>query len=106
MKGLHTLQRAPRSIHRKKRLGRGNASGTGTYSGRGIKGQRARAGGRSGLTARSMRSYLLRIPKRRGDAEGVQKFVIVNVGDLQQHFDDGARVTLKAMREKGLLTVA
>jgi large subunit ribosomal protein L15 len=38
------LRPVPGSVHKKKRVGRGNASGHGTYSGRGIKGQKSRTG--------------------------------------------------------------
>jgi large subunit ribosomal protein L15 len=38
------LRPVPGSTHKKKRVGRGNASGHGTYSGRGIKGQKSRSG--------------------------------------------------------------
>ena len=38
------LPPTPGSGHKKKRIGRGNASGHGTYSGRGIKGQKSRSG--------------------------------------------------------------
>ena len=38
------LSPVPGSVHKKKRLGRGNASGNGTYAGRGIKGQASRTG--------------------------------------------------------------
>jgi large subunit ribosomal protein L15 len=38
------LSPIPGSVHKKKRIGRGNASGHGTYSGRGIKGQASRTG--------------------------------------------------------------
>ena len=38
------LRPVPGSVHKKKRVGRGNSSGHGTYSGRGIKGQQSRSG--------------------------------------------------------------
>jgi large subunit ribosomal protein L15 len=38
------LRPVPGSTHKKKRVGRGNSSGHGTYSGRGIKGQKSRTG--------------------------------------------------------------
>ncbi len=38
------LPPVPGSVHKKKRVGRGNSSGHGTYSGRGIKGQQSRTG--------------------------------------------------------------
>ncbi|MHC4537398.1 MAG: 50S ribosomal protein L15 [Planctomycetota bacterium] len=39
------LQPAPGSKHKSKRVGRGDGSGHGTYSGRGLKGQKSRSGG-------------------------------------------------------------
>src|SRR3989304_1292418 len=38
------LPPVPGSVHKKKRVGRGNASGPGTYAGRGMKGQKSRSG--------------------------------------------------------------
>jgi large subunit ribosomal protein L15 len=38
------LSPVPGSVHKKKRVGRGNSSGHGTYSGRGLKGQASRSG--------------------------------------------------------------
>ncbi len=42
--GLHNLQPAPGSTHSKKRVGRGQGSGTGKTAGRGQKGQKSRSG--------------------------------------------------------------
>ncbi len=42
--GLHNLQPAPGSTHTKKRVGRGQGSGTGKTAGRGQKGQKSRSG--------------------------------------------------------------
>ncbi|MCG2701107.1 50S ribosomal protein L15, partial [Candidatus Parcubacteria bacterium] len=42
---LHTIKPAKGATKKRKRIGRGNASGTGTYSGRGLKGQKSRSGG-------------------------------------------------------------
>ena len=41
---MNDLSPTPGSVHKKKRVGRGNSSGHGTYSGRGIKGQQSRVG--------------------------------------------------------------
>ena len=41
----HELRQAPGAKHKRKRVGRGNASGHGTYATRGRKGQKARSGG-------------------------------------------------------------
>ena len=41
----HDLRPPKGATHKRKRIGRGNASGHGTYSTRGMKGQKARSGG-------------------------------------------------------------
>ena len=46
---LHNLKVNKKAKRKVRRVGRGNASGSGTYSGRGLKGQKARSGGKSGL---------------------------------------------------------
>jgi len=106
IKSLHNIQPARGSKRTKKRLGRGDGSGIGSYSGKGIKGQRSRSGGRSGLTARSMKPYLLRIPKVRGKgyASNRVKPSTVNIGDLQKRFNDGDTVTVRSLQDKGLLS--
>lgn len=103
MQGLHTLQPAPYSTKNKKRRGRGNSSGHGTYSGRGVKGQKARAGGKSGLTARAMKPYLLRIPKARGFVSLRKTVEVVSLGALATAFSDGDQVTPQMLRKKGLI---
>lgn len=40
----HELRSPPGATHSRKRVGRGNAAGQGTYAGKGLKGQQARAG--------------------------------------------------------------
>src|SRR5947209_15837650 len=96
----------------RKRIGRGMGSGKGRYSGRGIKGQKARSGShkmRAGFEGGQMPIYM-RLPKQRGstsdDAMPVGPFrtqtAPVNVRDLDR-FDAGDEVTPEALVEKGLL---
>ena len=101
---LHNLQSAKKSVRPKKRVGRGNASGQGTYSTRGLKGQRSRSGGKSGLTARSMRSYLLRIPKTRGFKSQHPKPSCVNVKDLQENFENGVTINARDLLKAKLIS--
>lgn len=105
MKGLHNISKVKKASRTKKRVGRGNASGKGTYSGRGQKGQRSRSGGKSGLVARSMKSYLMRIPKTRGFNADSQRYNVVNLDELQKNFTDGAQVTLKQLQKKLLIDI-
>ncbi len=96
----------------RKRIGRGLGSGKGRYSGRGIKGQKARSGShkmRAGFEGGQMPLYM-RVGKQRGatskDAMPIGPFrtstAPVNVGSLDA-FDDGAEVTPESLVEKGLI---
>ena len=97
----------------RKRVGRGLGSGKGRYSGRGIKGQKSRAGShqmRPGFEGGQMPIYM-RLGKQRGpyskDAMPMgphrTSTVPVNVRDLERVFDDGSEVTLEALIDKGLI---
>ncbi len=97
----------------RKRVGRGLGSGKGRYSGRGLKGQKARSGShkmRAGFEGGQMPIYM-RLPKQRGstskDAMPVGPHrthtVPVNVRDLERVFDDGAKVGIEELLEKGLI---
>jgi large subunit ribosomal protein L15 len=108
---LSTLK--PAQGHKdRKRIGRGLGSGKGRYAGRGIKGQKARAGShkmRAGFEGGQMPVYM-RMGKQRGstskDAMPIGPFrtstVPVNVASLDR-FDDGAEVTPETLVEKGLI---
>src|SRR6476659_4588952 len=96
----------------RKRVGRGLGSGKGRYSGRGIKGQKSRAGShkmRAGFAGGQMPIYM-RLGKLRGatskDAMPIGPFrtstVPVNVGALDA-FDDGAEVTPETLVEHGVI---
>lgn len=100
---LNSLQRSTSSGKRKKRVGRGNASGHGTFSTRGQKGQRARSGGRSGLRLKGIKRIMENIPKQRGFKSRHAKPQIVNLYDLNQFFTDGERVTPEVLLQKGLV---
>jgi large subunit ribosomal protein L15 len=109
---LSNLKPAQRRRARK-RVGRGLGSGKGRYSGRGIKGQKSRAGShqmRPGFEGGQMPIYM-RLGKQRGpyskDAMPMgphrTSTVPVNVRDLERVFDDGSEVTLEALIDKGLI---
>jgi large subunit ribosomal protein L15 len=97
----------------RKRVGRGLGSGKGRYSGRGIKGQKSRAGSHAmpaGFEGGQM-PIDMRTGKLRGntsaDAMPIGPFRTynqpVNVGLLEERFDAGADVTLEALKEAGLI---
>jgi large subunit ribosomal protein L15 len=96
----------------RKRVGRGPGSGKGRYSGRGLKGQKSRAGShkmRAGFEGGQMPIYM-RIGKQRGptskDAMPIGPFrtetVPVNLRDLDR-FEAGEEVTPESLVEKGII---
>ena len=96
----------------RKRIGRGMGSGKGRYSGRGIKGQKSRAGShamRAGFEGGQM-PLAMRLPKLRGntskDAMPVGPFRTytqpVNLRDLDR-FEAGEEVTPETLKAKGLI---
>jgi large subunit ribosomal protein L15 len=97
----------------RKRVGRGLGSGKGRYSGRGIKGQKSRAGShamRAGFEGGQMPLYM-RTAKLRGntsaDAMPIGPFRTysqpVNLRDLEARFEAGDEVTPEALKQKGLI---
>jgi len=100
---LHHLQPARGSIRKKKRLGRGNASGHGTYSTRGLKGQKSRTGGRNKLKRLGFKKILQKIPKVRGFKSDKAKNQIVNLIDLNKHFSPGAKINSLSLLRQGLI---
>jgi large subunit ribosomal protein L15 len=96
----------------RKRVGRGPGSGKGRYSGRGIKGQKARSGShkmRAGFEGGQTPVYM-RLGKQRGpyskDAMPIgphrTHMAAVNVRDLDR-FDAGGEVTPEVLAEAGLI---
>jgi len=109
--GLHNLHPAAGSRRPRKRVGRGEGSGTGKTSGRGQKGWGARSGAKrrarfeGGQNPIHMRMRKLRGPtmKKSMPFEPFRTHTqAVNLLDLQERFDSGASVTLEAMKAKGL----
>jgi large subunit ribosomal protein L15 len=109
--GLHTLKPAPNSRKARKRIGRGEGSGTGKTSGRGQKGYGSRSGAKSrsnfegGQMPIHMRMRKLRGPhmKKSMPFEPFRTHTQpVNLSDLERRFDSGAEVTLEALAAKGL----
>ena len=108
---LSNIQPAQKRVDRK-RVGRGMGSGKGRYSGRGIKGQKSRAGShmmRAGFEGGQM-PLAMRLPKLRGntsrDAMPVGPFRTytqpVNIRDLDR-FEAGDEVTPESLKAKGLI---
>lgn len=102
---LHELQPSKSRVTAK-RVGRGGKRGK--TSGRGHKGQKARAGN---STRPEMRDIIKKLPKLRG--HGVNRAqtvnadklapVVVNVAALEAHFEKGATITPKDMVGAGII---
>lgn len=99
---LHTIKSTPGTTKKKKRVGRGNASGHGTYSTRGQKGQKSRKGV-SNLKRLGMKQVLLRTPKKRGFRALKPKLQVVNLELINQNFKDKDLVDPKALLAKKLI---
>ena len=111
--GLHNLTPAPGSRKTRKRVGRGEGSGTGKTSGRGQKGWGSRSGAKrrarfeGGQNPIHMRMRKLRGPhmKKSMPFEPFRTHTqAVNVQDLEARFEAGDAVTVEAMKAKGLAT--
>lgn len=101
---LSNLQKPKGSSKKKKRVGRGNSSGHGTYSTRGMKGQRSRSGGKSGLKKRGLKMMLQRIPKKKGFTSRHPNYIAINLKELDTLFKDGEVVTTQALAKKGVIS--
>src|SRR6201989_2462985 len=111
--GLHNLKPADGSRKARKRVGRGEGSGTGKTSGRGQKGYGSRSGSqrRARFEGAQMPIHM-RMRKRRGPhmkkSMPFEPFRThtqpVNIAALEQRFDAGTEVTLELLKENGLAT--
>ncbi len=104
---LHELKKNPKSVHRRKVVGRGLGSGRGTYATRGNKGQTKRTGhSKMPVVFEGGRQPLVRqLPKSRGFKSLQQKPAAVSLSRLNV-FEDGATVDLQALKAKGVVDAA
>jgi large subunit ribosomal protein L15 len=100
---LNTLRPAKGSTKKKKRVGRGNSSGHGTYSTRGLKGQKSRSGV-SGLKKLGLKTIIQSAPKSRGFKSLRPKSQPVNLGELNKFFKDGDKITPSSLMRVGLIS--
>lgn len=96
---LHELKPIHR-IKKKKRVGRGGKRGT--YSGRGIKGQKSRAGAK---IRPAWRDLLKQIPKLRGvKFKSIKKKpVVLNISDLEKKFTEKEKITPQTLLQKNII---
>jgi large subunit ribosomal protein L15 len=111
--GLHSLKPAPGSRRPRKRVGRGEGSGTGKTAGRGQKGYGSRSGAKKrprfegGQMPIHMRMRKLRGPhmKKSMPFEPFRTHTQpVNLSDLEARFAAGDAVTIEVLKGKGLAT--
>jgi large subunit ribosomal protein L15 len=91
--------------HKRKRVGRGNGSGHGTYSGRGVKGQKARSGPglRIGFEGGQL-PLIRRMSRKRGFTNIFRvEYAEVNLGSLAGRFPAGSEVTPEALVGAGVI---
>ena len=103
---LNQLQPFSGARRSKKRIGRGDASGTGGTAGRGHKGQKSRSGGSIPAWFEGGQMPLVRRLPKRGPKRTAHKRIeydIVNLGTLNQ-FDDGEEITLNRLVSASLVS--
>src|SRR5947209_3850879 len=102
---LSTVHQGITKRKRKKRVGRGTGSGMGKTSTRGHKGQWASAGAKKPVEVfeGGQMPLFRRIPKRGfSHATWDRYYHIVNVGDLDKAFAEGATIDQEALKKAGL----
>jgi large subunit ribosomal protein L15 len=97
------LEKADSKEPKKRRIGRGNGNGKGTYCGRGVKGQKARTGfGFREFFSGGETPIIKRIPKHGFNNAFSTEYAVVNVEELNI-FDDGEEVGPDRLEETGLV---
>lgn len=102
---LNDLRPAEGAKKARKRVGRGNSSGQGTYAGRGLNGQLSRSGGGKGPSFEGGQMPLaMRLPKLPGfNNVNRVEYAPVNVARLEEKFADGDVVDATALVERGII---
>jgi len=100
---LNDVHRGIQKHRKRKRVGRGPGSGHGKTSGRGHKGHKSRSGySRKPTFQGGAMPMVRRIPKRGFNNRWAVSIFAVNVGALNDAFDDGAEVTLEELSKRDL----
>ncbi len=104
---ISDLRPVPGSIHKKKRIGRGNSSGHGTYSTRGIKGQQSRSGPDLRIGFEGGQNPLVRaLSRKRGFNNRFRiEYEAINVSDLAR-LAAGSTATPESLRAAGIVKSA
>ena len=100
---LNELKSAEGSRQVSKRVGRGYGSGLGKNCGTGHKGQNSRSGGGVRIGFEGGQTPIYRRSPKRGFTNYTEKeYATVNVSDLET-LNNGTKVTLETLKEKGIL---
>ena len=102
---LKDLKPAEGSRQSRKRVGRGNGSGYGKTAGRGLNGQKSRAGGgkRPGFEG-GQTPLAMRLPKLPGFRNiNRVEYLPVNVSRLEEKFEAGEVVNGESLKAKGVI---
>lgn len=102
---LNKLKDVTRERKKRKRVGRGIGSGVGKTCGRGEKGAKARAGykSRAGYEGGQFRLYM-KLPIRGfSNARFRTEYDVVNLGQLNEMYEDGETVNAETLLEKGFI---
>lgn len=100
---LNDVHRGITKNRPRKRLGRGIGSGQGKTAGRGHKGHKSRSGySRKPNFQGGAMPMFRRVPKRGFNNRWAVTVFAVNVGRINEAFEDGAEVTLKELAAKDL----
>ncbi len=101
----HNLQAPPGARRARKRAGRGDAGSRGSYSGRGVKGQKSRSGSgpRTGMEGWQL-PWIKGMPKKRGFRHPFPRtYALVNLKRLEERFQADDEVTPERLAQAGLI---
>ena len=102
---LHDLKPNTGAVKHKKRLGRGQASGLGKTSGRGQKGDGSRSGSKKRRWFEGGQTPLHRRLAKKGFSNYPfrKEFQIINVGVLDNYFEDNSRIDIISLYDLGII---
>lgn len=101
----HQVSPPPGARRSRKRVGRGDSAGGGSYAGRGMKGQKSRSGPglRPGFEGGQM-PLIKGLPMKRGFHNRYKTYyALVNLDTLQERFEAGARITPETLHRLGIV---
>ena len=99
---LNTIKPEKNSPRNRKRIGRGNGSGHGTYSTKGQKGQKSRSGV-TNLKRLGLKHTLLSTPKNRGFKSFQPKSQVISFNIINKFFKDKDLITPAILLKKKLI---